>query len=85
MLGEIAALLNIERTATVTTTKTSSLFVIDDLQEFLGDNSPIAMAVMKNMANQILDRDKKHTGIYIGLKKLRERRDQGDGAATQYG
>lgn len=73
MLGEIAALLGVERTATVTVTQPSSIFVIDDLIEFLGDNSPIAMVVMKNMAQQILDRDKQHSGIYIGLKKLRER------------
>lgn len=78
MLGEVASLLNIERSATVTVTRPSTFFVIDDLQVFLGENSPLAMAVMKNMAQQILDRDKMHTGIYIGLKKLRERRRRRD-------
>ncbi|RMD75140.1 MAG: cyclic nucleotide-binding domain-containing protein [Lentisphaerae bacterium] len=73
MLGEIAALLGIERTATVTTTMPSELFMIEDLHDFLGENSPAAIALMKNMAQQIIERDRQHPGIYIGLKRLREK------------
>lgn len=73
MLGEIAALLEIERTATVITLTKCSMFVIEDLQTFLHDNPEAAQAVLKNMAQQIIERDKLHPGVYIGLKRLRQK------------
>jgi CRP/FNR family cyclic AMP-dependent transcriptional regulator len=73
MLGEIAALLGIERTATVTTTTDCTFFVIEDLQAFIDEHPKATIAVLKNMAQQILDRDKAHPGVYIGLKRLRRK------------
>ncbi len=73
MLGEIAAVLGVPRTATITVTKPSRFFVIEDLLEFLSDNPIMAVVILKGMAFQILERDKYHSGIYVGLRRLREK------------
>jgi CRP-like cAMP-binding protein len=72
MLGEVAAVMGTERTATVTVTKPSQFFVIENLPDFLHQCSPLALLLMKSMAHRLLDQDRHHTGIYIGLKRLRE-------------
>ena len=73
IIGEVAAILGVTRTATVTVTKPSRFYVINDLLGFLGDQTAIAVVVLKSMAQQIIERDKHHSGIYTGLRRLRER------------
>ena len=53
IFGEMSALMNRNRSTTVTTTKDSSFFVIDDIVEFLGKNPELSVQLLRLMAERI--------------------------------
>jgi len=57
ILGEMSTLLGRKRGATVTTTKDSTFYVIDDLFDFLGKSHKMCIQLLKLMAERIDDMD----------------------------
>ena len=53
LFGEMSALLGKCRTATVSVTQPSTLYVIDDLLAFLRHNPEIAILLLKTMAQRV--------------------------------
>ena len=53
IFGEMSALTNRNRSTTVTTTRDSSFFVIDDIVEFLGKNPELSVQLLRLMAERI--------------------------------
>jgi len=57
ILGEMSTLLGRNRGATVTTTRDSTFYVIDDLLDFLGKSSELSIQLLKLMARRIDEMD----------------------------
>lgn len=76
MLGEVAALLGTARTASVTVTKPSQFYVIENLPDFLNQCAPLAVLLMRSMAYRLLAQDRQPARTYIGLKRLHEQSRQ---------
>ena len=72
-VGEVSALLGSLRSASVKTLVTSELFVIEDFNKTLSTSPELSLLTLKAMAENLLERDRQQQGVYIGLKKLRER------------
>ncbi|MBT3375389.1 MAG: cyclic nucleotide-binding domain-containing protein [Lentisphaerae bacterium] len=72
VLGELAALLDSSRTATVTVVEPGSFFVINDLPGLLEKHSSFAIVLMRELAEQILGRETIHADVYIGLSQMRK-------------
>ena len=53
LFGEMSALLGKSRSATVTVTKPSKFYVLDDLLTFLRKNPELAILLLKSMAERV--------------------------------
>jgi CRP-like cAMP-binding protein len=72
VLGEIAALLKVEHTATVTTEEDSVFYVIDDFEAYFKDNSSAALDIARILATRVMHMNQHFVEVRHEIEELRK-------------